>query len=59
MTKAITKPTGNLSMSDMMSSEGVSRLRSRTVNRRWTQTLNELNLGYKFVYKWRTTYKAN
>lgn len=59
MTNAITKPTGNLSMSDMMSSEGVSRLRSRTVNRRWTQTLNELNLGYKFVYKWRTTCKAN
>ena len=59
MTNAIAKPTGNLSMSDMMSSEGVSRLRSRTVNRRWTQTLNELNLGYKFVYKWRTTYKAN
>lgn len=59
MANAITKPTGNLSMSDMMSSEGVSRLRSRTVNRRWTQTLNELNLGYKFVYKWRTTYKAN
>ena len=55
MTNAITKPTGNLSMSDMMFSEGVSRLRSRTVNRRWTQTLNELNLGYKFVYKWRTT----
>ena len=50
MTNASTKPTGNVSLSGIMSSKGLLvEIENRTANHGWKQTLAELNLGYQFV----------